>query len=84
MSRTVNYTKQAAKELARIPTNVSRVIRGKINAYATDPASQTNMVIQLTDSTDFRMRVGDYRVIFYLTDTTMEVVKVRHRGSVYE
>ena len=39
---------------------------------------------QLVGSDAYRLRVGDYRVVFYFTETTVEIVKIGPRGSVYE
>jgi len=41
-------------------------------------------VKQLTDSTpEFRLRVGDYRVLFEIEGETIIVYRVRHRREVY-
>ena len=84
MGRVVNLAKSAAKDLMKIPVNSRRTILTKIAAYADDPVGQSNNVKQLSGSSDHRLRVGDYRVVFYLTAETMEIVKIGPRGNVYE
>ena len=68
-----------AKERARIIAQIAQ--------YADNPASLTNMVIHLTKSPFYRLRVGDCRVIFPHTDgtaTVMTVLRVRHRSDAHE
>jgi len=45
----------------------SRIVR-KINAYAQDPASLANNVKRLTGHPGYRLRVGDWRVLFVIEE----------------
>ena len=56
--------------------NRAVTIRAKIEAYAADPTSQANNVKKLQGRDGYRLRVGDYRVIF-------EVLDVGPRGGIY-
>jgi len=83
----VQYEAQAVKSLRKLPANLRNRIRSKIEQYAEDPMSLANNVIQLTNSDLFRLRVGDYRVIFAVgqdTVTIMVVIDVRPRGGAYD
>ena len=81
----IRYTRAAAKALTRMPTNTAQLIRGKIRQYAADPASLANNVKKLQGCEDeYRLRVGDWRVIFSQDGVILDVLKVRPRGSVYE
>jgi mRNA interferase RelE/StbE len=83
----VEYEAQAAKALRKLPANVRNRIRSKIEQYSEDPKSLSNNVIQLTNSELFRLRVGDYRVIFAVEQNTvsvMIVIDVRPRGGAYD
>ena len=81
----IRYTKAAAKALTKMPTNEARLIRGKIRQYAADPASLANNVRKLQDREDaYRLRVGDWRVIFSQDGVILDVLNVRPRGSAYE
>lgn len=71
--------------MARIPANTAMLIRGKIESYAADPASQANNVRALTGRPGFlRLRVGDWRVIFSDDGRVVAVIKVGPRGDVYD
>ncbi|PWK58017.1 type II toxin-antitoxin system RelE family toxin [Roseicyclus mahoneyensis] len=43
----ISYTRAAIRALRRMPANTATLIRPKIKAYATDPASQGNNVRSL-------------------------------------
>ena len=74
---------QAAKALRRHRSDAERII-AKIEVYAADPAAQANNVTRMVGSTAWRLRVGDYRVVFEETDTEIIVSRIGPRGSVYE
>lgn len=58
---------------------------GKVSEYAVDPAVQANNVKKLTNHPGFRLRVGDWRVLFLQDETELivTVVKVGARGDIY-
>ena len=81
----IRYTKAAAKALMKMPTNAAQLIRMKIQQYAADPASLANNVRKLQGrEEEYRLRVGDWRVIFSQDGVILDVFKVRPRGSAYE
>lgn len=81
----IRYTKAAIKALAKLPSNTAQLIQEKIRQYAAKPASLANNVKKLQGREDeWRLRVGDWRVIFNQDGVVMNVLKVGSRGSVYE
>lgn len=56
----------------------------KIEQYAADPASLANQVKALKGVVAYRLRVGDYRVIFSEDAIVLLVLKVGHRREIYE
>lgn len=83
MKRTVIYSKQAAKKLGRMPASEADRIRQKIMQYAEDPASLVNNVKKLEGVEYYRLRVGDWRVIFREDGFIVDVIKVAARGEAY-
>lgn len=81
--RVVAYTATAAKQLARIDRNDARRIREKIEQYVADPSSLANQVKRLQGSPYYRLRVGDYRVIFDENGMVVTIVAVGHRREIY-
>ena len=81
----ITYSRAALKSLMRMPANVSRNIRAKIAQYAADPASLANNVSALKgEPGHFRLRVGDWRVVFSEDGTVIAIIRIAPRGSVYE
>ena len=86
MSRyTVEFTSAAAKEIRKLDgVTRSRVVRA-VAALADEPRPPG--VKKLSGSDDaWRIRVGDYRVIYEIDDGSVTVVVFRaaHRRAVYE
>ncbi len=81
--RTVAYTLDAAKDLKR-HGNVAARVRKAMSEYAADPQAHANNVTQLVGSPFWRMRIGDLRAIFEMTDTTITLTKVAPRGGAYD
>ncbi len=84
MSRIV-YSKGAVKTLTRMPANTARLIRSKIEQYASDPKSLANNVkaLQGIDG-HFRLRIGDWRVIFSEACEVIAVIRIAPRGAAYD
>lgn len=84
MSKKIAYSKQAIKTLSKLPTNETARIRAKLRQYSDDPASQANNIKKLQGRDAYRLRVGDWRVIFDENDVVIDVIKIGPRGSIYK
>lgn len=82
----VAYTADAIRTLKRMDRTVARRLRSKILALARDPKAPNNNVKKLTGVAGYRLRVGDWRVIYTLKHEglTVIVVQIGHRSEVYE
>ncbi|RQU10172.1 type II toxin-antitoxin system RelE/ParE family toxin [Burkholderia cenocepacia] len=83
---TVTFTKQAARALSRMPRNVAATIREKIEALAADPHGDNPNAKRLQGSPGYRLRVGDWRVLYVLEDGQMVVyvMEINPRGGAYK
>lgn len=81
----VAYTDEAIRALARIDRVVGKRIRAKILDLARDPRAPNNNVRKLAGVEGYRLRVGDWRVVYTLRQQvlTIVVVRVAHRREVY-
>lgn len=71
--------------MIRLPTDVSRKIRLKIEQYAAKPESLANNVKPLRGEPGvLRLRVGDWRVLFTEEGTVVAVIKIAPRGDAYD
>jgi mRNA interferase RelE/StbE len=78
--KTVTFTRSAAADLRTHRAAAKRIV-AKIERYAETGAGD---VTQLVGSTAHRLRVGNYRVIFDLSETEIVVTKIGLRRDVYE
>ena len=75
--------RKVEKSVARLPDTVyERVIR-KINSLVEDPRPTDSKKLQGRE--DWRVRVGDYRIIYGIDDerNVVEILSVAHRRDVY-
>ena len=80
----ISYTKAAIRVLRRMPDNTAMLIRSKIEAYAQDPASQSNNLKSLKGREGIMLRVGDWRVIMDDHVNVLAVLDIGTRGTIYE
>ncbi len=79
----VKFEKRADKFLQKLPIPITQRIVSKIMRARENPF---NFFEKLTDRDDFRMRVGDYRIIADI-DTNNNTIYIRligHRRNIYE
>ena len=81
----VTYVKQAERSLRKLPKNISRRIQEKIAIIAKNPYGRHNNVTKLKEREEYRLRVGDWRVIYEIHDGELIilVIKIAPRGSAY-
>jgi len=81
---TVQFTPRARRDLTRLESPIQRRIAAAIDQLALNP--RPSGVKKLADSENhWRIRVGDYRIIYQIFDEVLVIVIVTigHRGDVY-
>lgn len=66
-----------------MPANTAENIRAKIAQLAEAPEELANNVNKLVGQEAYRLRVGDWRVIFTEDGAILAVLAIRPRGSAY-
>jgi len=81
----VAYSKRADRTLHKIPHHLARRIRVKLSQIAFDPYGRHNNVTKLQDRPGFRLRAGDWRVIYEVHDEQLVVLvlEIGTRGDIY-
>ena len=82
----IEYSKAARKALKNMPRNVASLVMEKIEALAVDPHVPNNNVKKLTNHPGYRLRVGDWRVVYTVHEQKLliAVVRIAPRGGVYQ
>jgi mRNA interferase RelE/StbE len=77
----IRFKPGASKEIAALPFRYQARVLARIEDLSDNLKGD---VKQLTDFTpEYRLRVGDYRVLFEVEEKTIIVYRVRHRREVY-
>lgn len=76
------WDEKAYDSLNKFEPIISRRIFKKIDELSENPFSKD--IKRLKGSNDFRLRVGDYRVIFSIEQETIQILKVGHRKHIYD
>jgi mRNA interferase RelE/StbE len=79
------FKKEAAKSLTKLPRNVAQTIREKLENIAANPYADHPNVKKLQGREGYRLRVGDWRVIYEIQNAQLVilVLKFAPRGEVY-
>ncbi|MBI4393495.1 MAG: type II toxin-antitoxin system RelE/ParE family toxin [Euryarchaeota archaeon] len=82
MAWTIVLTKKAWGDLQRLDRETQRRIATKLESVASDPARSFQ---KLVDSPQYRLRVGDYRILALLDfgAERVTVLAIGHRKSIY-
>jgi mRNA interferase RelE/StbE len=82
----INYSKESIKALLRMPRNTAKLIREKLELIAADPYADHQNAKKLQGREGYRLRVGDWRVIYKIESEQLLIVvlKVASRGEVYK
>ena len=81
---TVTVARPARKELEKLPDPIAQRMLAKIEALAVTPRPHGASKLQ-GEKYLWRIRVGDYRVVYSVDDTVkvVDVSVIRHRRDVY-
>ena len=82
----VEFVRSARKEFERLPSKARNKVVDALQLLAVNPYSELLNIKKLKGAEDvFRIRVGDYRVLYEIRNEKLIVVviKVAHRSEVY-
>jgi len=79
----IEYDPKAVRQLHKLNKQIAAKILDGIEAYADNPIETKTKKLKTPFDGAYRLRIGDYRVIFYKEDDLMLVSKIAHRKQVY-
>lgn len=83
MPYTISIKRSAEREMAALPDKIFERIAESIISLELDPRKLGSK--KLRGSSHYRIRTGDYRVLYTIDDEnlTVEIIAVGHRREVY-
>ena len=82
MRYTIEFRPQAVRDLKRLSSDVSRRIERKIQLLANGMSGDVKRLVNYTPG--YRLRVGDWRVLFQPRGDRLVVYRIVHRSAAYE
>ena len=80
--REIEWTETALEEMAALDKSIARRVKQAVERLANTGAGNLKK-LQGVDPPEYRLRVGNYRVRFYLEGKTIQVLRVRNRREAY-
>ena len=80
----IEIKKSAVKEIHKLPSREIKKVLAKIESLSENPRAED--CIKLSGEEKYRVRCGDYRILYLIKDDVLIVyiVKVGHRKDVYK
>ncbi|WP_414551418.1 type II toxin-antitoxin system RelE family toxin [Anabaena sp. CCY 0017] len=82
MQYQIEFKPKSIKDLQKIPVNDRERIINKVEAMQDNLQGDVKRLTNFTP--EYRLRVGDYRVLFELAEQTIIIYRVKHRSKAYE
>jgi mRNA interferase RelE/StbE len=82
MNYVIEFKPKSIKDLRALPASERQRIVGKIEGLRMDLAGDVKRLTQFTP--EYRLRVGNYRVLFEVEEERVVVYRVRHRKDAYK
>jgi len=79
----IEYDPKAVKQLQKLNKSIASAILDGIEEFASNPIVTKTKKLRTPFDGAYRLRIGDYRVIFYQEDDLMLISKIAHRKQVY-
>jgi mRNA interferase RelE/StbE len=77
----LRFKPRSLKDLRKLPPRQQGRVLEKIETLSEDLAGDVKQLTSFTP--EYRLRVGDYRVLFEVEEDSVVVYRIRHRREVY-
>jgi mRNA interferase RelE/StbE len=83
---TIDFAPRTERQLNLIPKNIRKLIFDRIDKLRTNPRQEGTEPLQGIEKGLFRIRQGDYRIVYSIQDQKLLILIVRivHRKEVYK
>jgi len=78
----LEWKEGATKQLLKLEPHIADRIYNKVEELKENPFSKD--VFRLKGRTEFKLRVGDYRVLFFIEGGKISISRLGHRKNIYD
>lgn len=84
MNYQIEFTSSASKQLKKLPDDIQQKIKIQVEELAKEPRPDEVVKLKNYEYT-YRVRVGNYRVLYEIQDELLivKVIRIGHRQDVY-
>lgn len=79
----IEYDPKALKQLKKFDKSIATLILDGIEEFASNPILTKIKKLKTPFDGAYRLRIGDYRIVFYQENDLMLISKIAHRKDVY-
>ena len=81
----VKLSSRAQRDFKKLSMDIQDRIKKSLKGLAIDPSSVDIKILKGVDGREdlYRLRVGDYRIIYFPTETEILVIRLDHRKRIY-
>ena len=83
MAYNIQYDPKALKQLQKLDKSIASKILDGIEEFASNPILTKIKKLKTPFDGAYRLRIGDYRVVFYQENELILISKIAHRKQVY-
>jgi mRNA interferase RelE/StbE len=77
----VQFKPRAVRDIERLPSRIQARVLARIEEMSDDLKGDVKRLTNYTP--EYRLRVGDYRVLFEVEEKTIVIYRIRHRREAY-
>jgi mRNA interferase RelE/StbE len=77
----IQFKPRAGRDIERLPFRIQTQVLARIEEMSNDLKGDIKRLTNFTP--EYRLRVGDYRVLFEVEKETIVIYRIRHRREVY-
>lgn len=80
----INYHHEVVNDIAMIPANIKGRIKSAIETRLMTEPLKYGLPLRGTLKKYWKLRVGDYRVVYEIFESEVIIYKIAHRHEIYE
>jgi len=81
MKYDIQFKPKAVRDIDGLPSRMRARVLARIEGMSNDLKGDVERLTNFT--TEYRLRIGDYRVLFEIEEETIIVYRIRHRREAY-